>query len=284
MSRNFVIIHIGMHKTGTTYLQYNFFPKLENVIYAHGNHFFRPWRDQVSENKNHLLLSYEGFSGIAWNECWKLGKRNGHNWSKSFEENVTSLKKFFPDAIIIIVMRRHGDLLVSLYKQYIQEGGFLSLKGFYGDNGVISPSDLNLKFRIDIIKKNFSNCYFLNFERFKKYGDKYIETFFKREFEGIEINDRLVNSLRNKNRSISGKKIVLLRMINPYYYRLPKKAKGIIRYLRLSPRDIFQTKLSFWSSPDNDELENLRINTNKSFQEDWEFFKLNEWQFRELLE
>ena len=145
-----VIIHIGMHKTGTTFLQKVIFPKLDNTFYAHNNEFFIPWKEQLSKKADHMLLSYERFSGFPWN---KFKEKN--SWLKSFYLNIDQLKKFFPNAIIIIFFRKQGDLLLSIYKQYLQVGGELSFDDFYGDGKILEKEDLSIKSRLDYIKDYF---------------------------------------------------------------------------------------------------------------------------------
>lgn len=273
-----LIIHIGLHKTATTYLQYHWFTGLSNVLYIHGNRFFKQWEQQVNRGDDNLLLSFEGFSGLAWNELWMQGKSNDHRWLDSFKSNILSLKQFFPKAHIIILFRHHGDLLLSMYKQYIQAGGVLDLEGFYGENGIIRPLDLSFRERIDFLRTHFDCCYFLNYEEYKKDGDDYMKNFFLAEFNirKTTINTRGEN---NKNTSITGWKIECLRAINNYYQRMPRKFRSIIRYLRWSPRDILQQKFAFWKPKDPETFNILREEINQKFEQDWAYFEQHQWNY-----
>ena len=125
-----ILIHIGLHKTATTYLQRSFFPELIDIEIYHAPRFF----DQIGKiqlNEKDLLISNEGISGVAWNELWKNGIQNEYHWIDSFKNAIGNLKILFPDAIILVLYRKHGELLISMYKQYIQEGGVLQLNRFY---------------------------------------------------------------------------------------------------------------------------------------------------------
>jgi hypothetical protein len=275
-----VFIHIGLHKTATTYLQYQFFPAMTGVRYIHGSDFFKQWQSQSGDRNKKLLLSYEGFSGLAWNRTWLLGARNDFHWLDSFVFNIESLKLFFPDATLIVFFRRHGDLLVSMYKQYIQEGGVLSLNSFFGDDCVITPNDLSFRVRIELIKKLFPNSFFINYEEYKAIGDDYLKTFFSQELN-IHSNLRPVNNNNIKsNNSITGLKIEWLRTINKYYGTLPIKVKSGLRYVGWSPRDIFQERLDFWKPADPAELQILREKVNDERSQDWDYFLANQWCVR----
>ena len=271
-----LIIHIGLHKTATTYLQYNFFSGLTKISYIHGSRFFEQWKQQAAARNSSLLLSYEGFSGVAWNEDWKRGVPNDHNWITSFEDNIISLKQAFPNAIILVFFRKHQDLLISMYKQYIQEGGVLKLDQFYGADGVIRPQDLSFEERINLIGEHFEDYHFLNYETFRAEGDSYLADFFKVTFD-VELKAGYKAGSSQANYSISGSKVEYLRHINEYYQRLPKKVKGLLRSTHWSPRDIMQQRLSFWKPLDPVEFQQVKDQIRVEFSEDWLFFEDRQW-------
>lgn len=276
---NKIILHLGLHKTGTTFLQHKYFPLLEKVFFAHGNSFFKPWSSQVENDNDYMMLSYEGFSGVAWNDLWIRGISNDHHWFNSFEKNVLALKKFFPNASIVVVFRKHEELLFSMYKQYIQEGGLLAYENFYGSkDAIIRHEDLLFRNRIEIIKNTFENSYFLNYHEFKKDGVEYFDSFFQSEFG---INRKEFDQVRKpeQNKSISGSKVELLRRVNFYYGKLPRKVRGFIRYIRWSPRDILQQRLGFWNSIDSYTLQENKVKIKEEFASDWEFFEKSQWNY-----
>lgn len=274
MSKN-LIIHIGLHKTGTTYLQYNFFPMLKDVLYIHGNQFFRQWQQQSWEQKGNCLISYEGFSGLAWNlknpELFNL------HWIDSFEQNIENLSNFFPNAIILTSIRKPSELLISMYKQYIQEGGVLKLADFYNQNGVIRNEDLVIINRIKYIQSKFERSYFLNYESFRKNGDDYLLKFFRSEFNIVcEVKK---NRVKSTNGSILGNKLEFLRKVNYFYNKTPLSIRQTLKLFRLTPRDIIQNKLNFWESFDKEEFLQIKENLNIHFEEEWkEFERFYQWK------
>lgn len=271
-----------MHKTGTTYLQYNFFPRLENTIYIHGNRFFQQWINQSIESKQFCLWSYEGFSGVAWRESTlrMMNPNNAGYWIKSFENNIKNLKSFFPEASIVCVFRKPGDLLLSMYKQYLHEGGVLSFKDFFGSEGVIGEQDLSILARIDLLKKSFDNCYLLNYTDFKEEGDKYFIDFFQSEFD-LNIDKNHSQSTVKGNRSVSGWKMEALRRTNRYYGHFPSSVRKGLRRLRWSPRDIFQNRLNTFNTKDDEYLVQRMKEINHHFISEWDIFeKQYQWKFR----
>ena len=136
MSRE-VYIHIGYPKTGTTFLQNEIFPKLNEVHYIRSDRI-RPETskimrqeefsfdyEQVKNNlEKHLvdgknLISNEGFMGNLL-----VGKAINN---KLIADRLAFL---FPNVKIIITIRNQYDLVESLYKQYIQLGGTKTLREF----------------------------------------------------------------------------------------------------------------------------------------------------------
>lgn len=262
-----LIIHVGLHKTGTTFLQNTYFKSLENTLYMHGNSFFVPWKEQLDKTTKNMLLSYEGFSGIAWHK--------EYSWINSFEMNIEALKRFFPEAIIIVVFRKHGDLALSMYKQYINEGNSCTLDEFFGDNAIISTQDLNFKRRIEFLEQKFNKVYLLNYETFKVEGFSYLDDLFGKELN-LERNE-IEQKSGKSNKSLTGSKLDLLRKINPVYNRLPIKLRKLLRYVKISPRDILQNKMSFWNPKDLKQFEEFKNQINKDFAEDWQYFESKQW-------
>lgn len=120
------VVHIGFHKTGSTWLQEHIFPNAQGVIpttedklayqlirdLTEGEVFrHSTFEAYVNEAPGRLLLSYEGIVGSPWN----LGV--------TADERADRLLSVVPDADIVVVRRDPSELRRSLYVQYIQQGG-----------------------------------------------------------------------------------------------------------------------------------------------------------------
>ena len=131
-----VFIHVGLHKTGSTFLQSEVFPKLEdvNLISFYDNDLLKKDFEYlqsinpifIDENrldnikkyffasKKKILVSSEQFSG---NFSFQITGSGGQ-----FYLNMEILKKIFPDAKIVIIFRNQLDLIISHYKDEVAFG------------------------------------------------------------------------------------------------------------------------------------------------------------------
>ena len=134
-------IHIGMHKTASTYLQKAVFPKMDNLNVI--NQDVAPWfydefikvnshkfdsniflkefiRKSDYTNKvgtNILAISEENLSGDIYSgQCSK--------------ELMHRLKECFDDAQILIVLRNPVDYILSAYSNYVLHGGTKTIRNW----------------------------------------------------------------------------------------------------------------------------------------------------------
>ncbi len=144
-------IHIGYHKTGTTWLQYHGLRKHPNIILINfkrnqdarivdvpgvnkllrqlcsmsdfdfqPEYFKEKFKEIISKyttSSSAIGVSFEGLSGNNLN-----GNDSARIANRVFE--------IFGPTKIIIVIRNQIDMINSIYKQYIQTGGTLSIKQF----------------------------------------------------------------------------------------------------------------------------------------------------------
>lgn len=132
-----MIVHIGFPKTGTSLFQKRIFPHLEGIKYVNYNaskKFFKELifeddlyyegAEKKAESKQFLdpekptLFSFEALVGPAF-------INSGMN-----RKTVAIRLKELGTEKVIITIRNQYDAIVSLYKQYLQEGGTLNLSDF----------------------------------------------------------------------------------------------------------------------------------------------------------
>ena len=75
--------------------------------------YFRPRVSEIEAKGLVPVLSNEEFSG------------NPHSGSYQSLENARRLHRIFPEAKVLIVIRRQVDQILSSYKQYVSRGGAL---------------------------------------------------------------------------------------------------------------------------------------------------------------
>ena len=144
-----VTFHIGLHKTGTTFLQRNVFPVMEGI---HSYVYYHPLWDLFSAREDeHMIVSCERLSGSPFSGSWA-------NQGATYVENIG---RMFPEAKCIIGFRKHDALVRSLYKQYLHEGSTASPDElFHPDgSGKIGFEDLQFRRRIEQCDQHFADVF-----------------------------------------------------------------------------------------------------------------------------
>ena len=122
-----IYFHIGFHKTGTTYLQNNVFPNITGVSYVprfagldllnglinHENYkkeqTLKLLMPYVKEDV--VVISFEGLVGQPFYSNTELSLR------------IAQRISLFENPHVIVTIRRQENIIDSLYRQFIQQGG-----------------------------------------------------------------------------------------------------------------------------------------------------------------
>lgn len=115
------LIHVGLHRTGTTYLQTRMFPQIEGVRYAE-----KPSSREIEQlgaerhDRRPLLISHEGLLARKRDGVTRPGR-------------LARLAVLFPDAVPVLTVRRHDRWVRSLYVYHLNKGDRRSFKTFLRD-------------------------------------------------------------------------------------------------------------------------------------------------------
>ncbi len=139
-----LLIHVGLHKTGTTWLQ-------DRVFVNNKLGFDSPWGPMASPAVAEFMLvdplSFDAKATLA-----RLGPDVDASRAKGYipvlsHEGLSSrpvrgtyyaptvagrLHEVFPNARIVIGIREQKGMILSLYRQFVRNGGVYSLKQFIG--------------------------------------------------------------------------------------------------------------------------------------------------------
>jgi len=188
-----IYIHIGFHRTGTTFLQRKIFPFLENTNYIPQYEIIDVLTD-ITTTDPYLWenLNYQNKIFAALSKFLQKDKKNilsaeclvGFPFTKGINRTIVinRLKSLFPSAKLIVGFREQSSMLTSIYSLYIREGGtlkFSSLINKYNNrnfgyliyDNLIETIDLDYyKYSVFFmqIKELFSeeNIYFILLEEF----------------------------------------------------------------------------------------------------------------------
>lgn len=122
------IVHIGYHKTATNWFQRLFYPNVRNYRYVHRkrvraafteDHAFKfdpavAFSRLQEASPDGLILCEEELSGNL---------HNGGLFGFLSKEVAFRIKETLPHAEIVIFIRSQAEMINSVYKQYIKEGG-----------------------------------------------------------------------------------------------------------------------------------------------------------------
>lgn len=195
-----VYIHIGYPKCGSTFLQNNVFPYMEDVNFIHKNiknkykneHIHFVSLCELKEGKN--LISSEALAG-----SWTQEDR----YCDGFEM-ADRLKALYPNAKIIVILREKEKWLKSFYQQFMVDAGKNVYIKDYDDwfNNHFNQELLRFDEHIKYLKKTFDDVLVLDFKDLKKDNDKFIQKicdFMDIEFPKNYVRKRAMVGLKPKH-------------------------------------------------------------------------------------
>jgi hypothetical protein len=217
------IIHIGFHKTGTTYLQKNVFenfPKKFNRIsqteirqkiilpspFRYDENIFKKIINNADERR--LVLSSEFISSGLHKDDFR---------SKT---NADRIKALVPEAKIIIGVREQLSMITSAYNQYLKARGSHSIQQY-----IIPPISKIYKFEhlqyhhlvkyyIELFGKE--NVLVLPYEILKQDPKLYLQTVFNFIDEPKLINDIKFDIKKKVNSSLKPCVLNIKKYFNPF--------------------------------------------------------------------
>ena len=188
-----MILHLGLAKTGTSWLQKKVFP-LMDVQYYHVGHY-----DVVGKKTDEkTLFSFEGLSGTPYDDNRYL--------------LADQLKRLFPEAKIVVVFREKESYIKSLYSQYIKGGGVHSygwFKTYLSNASGFLDWDSYKSYLIGLW--GYEQCLFLTFEDFLLDKKRFVQqlcTFFNVPDVSSHVDYTSLNT------SLSERQIKVWRLMN----------------------------------------------------------------------
>ncbi len=225
------LIHIGYHKTATSWLQKNLFvdhPQIEmpfnyeqtveNIVFPNSlyfsieatKNFFSSGIDSVSSRNIVPVLSAERLCG------------NPHSGGYDSKEIADRLYGVFPSAKVLIVVRNQVDMIASTYKQYIMADGVATLDEYLqGANPERYPSFNLDHFSYDRLAKYYmsifgdENVKLMFFEDFCKTPNVFANNILA--FMGVEaVPENGFDFNKKVNKSLSDTSYRALRILNKF--------------------------------------------------------------------
>ncbi|NNT72553.1 hypothetical protein HKT18_10025 [Flavobacterium sp. IMCC34852] len=165
-----VHLHIGLHKTGTTYLQYNIFPSLKDFHYVQ----LPPWRiltqanlsvQELEKYKSEILQGWDGQKDLIISNEFFSGAIEKFS-KQQLICILDNLKQLFPQAKIIIVLRSPKGYFNSLYNFRVVSRGFCtkSMSDYYAQNKQYFLEKFDYDFLLKAVSDRFSKTSAIKYE------------------------------------------------------------------------------------------------------------------------
>ena len=150
------LIHIGYHKTGSSWLQRELFGRTDRGFHPLAPDCDQGELDPRSFARRFLWISPFDFDPAALREeaealtnqphsgrlviSHERLSGNPHSGGYDSREIADRLHQVFPNALILIVLREQSSMILSSYRQYLKVGGACSLTDYLSKGDGIRPS------------------------------------------------------------------------------------------------------------------------------------------------
>jgi len=265
-----IYIHLGLPKTGSTYLQREVFPRFDGIHYIKKRHFYNHTGIISASNAQKYLLSHE---------C--IIKANTIGLIRD-NRRIAALAENYPEAKIILFFRRHDSWIKSRYYYYIRKNGYRTFDEFLdinNDNGLLKLEKLEFKRDIALVEDFFTHkpCILFHEELIK--NPQKVITYLA-QIMGVTFNNKRIPS-NPVNVAFNPKQLKIIRRFNSLFrYRPSKNRYKPIRSIHRNMRKLAIHTIGLLSLgiPDflftdntplipDEKLEQLR----KQFDNDWHF-------------
>lgn len=190
-----IFFHVGLGKTGSTYLQHKFFPKLNGIHYIHHTNYKKSIDIIGRKKHNRYMVSRE--------------------FDRQFLKEIKKFSAVYPDTHPIMVLRRQDSWIASQYRRFTKNGRGIYFKEFVdleNNQGRWDIKEMNFYEKIEQLEKYFNKKpLVLLYDELRK--DPI--TFFKKiaVYTGTTFEESSI-SLSPKHRSYSEKQLLHVRRIS----------------------------------------------------------------------
>lgn len=132
------LVHIGYHKTGTTWFQKRFYPAVDHAAFVPRklvrSAIIEPRAFDFSPDdaRDRILAFTEGRRPLLCEENLSGYLHNGGLGGLLSREVADRVHAIFPDAQIVVLLRSQPSMVAAAYAQYVLAGGTLDLPGYVG--------------------------------------------------------------------------------------------------------------------------------------------------------
>ncbi len=223
-----IFFHLGIPKAASTYLQLKVFPRLKGLTYYRKKYFkhFSNIVKKAPPNHSPFLFSSEMYNRL--------------------EERAEKISKEFPDAGIILVLRRQDRWIKSKYKYYLWKNGNKNFRDFfdiYNDQGAWQQADLYYQPKIEALEQLFDKQpLILLLDELQHTEGKFLDKL--QNYTGT-ILDKTPKGQKIKT-AFSDHQLILLRDFNKAFpYKKPQHWPRFLKQLHMNLRQAVNYLVAF---------------------------------------
>jgi len=185
-----IYFHVGLGKTGSTYLQKKVFPKLRNIKYIPTNQY----------RKSKIILNGKSEGNFLLSREFDIQLKQQLRWFVST----------YPETKVIIVFRKHDQWLLSQYKRHVKNGWYKGFDAFFSleNDSFWDKKELNYFPMIQYIEERTkSKPLVLFYDELESDPDSFVKKIIKFTDSDFDLNDL---SVRKVHTSYSEKQLSFL--------------------------------------------------------------------------
>jgi hypothetical protein len=226
------LIHIGYHKTGTSWLQ-------QMIFSAPSAGFVTPWSSMYIADE--LILPHElDFDASTARDAFAAGltatdglvpvltweRLSGSPHAGGFDSALIArrLAEVFPAGRVLIVVREQRSAILSMYQQYARDGGIATLEGYLRPR---NPAEIP-QFRFEHLAYDRLVSYYyeqfgraavlvLAYERLARDPDAFVRRI--QDFAGVTVDASAAVPSRVINASLGAGTLAIKRWANRWFVR-----------------------------------------------------------------
>lgn len=203
------IVHIGYHKTATNWFQRNYYPNVRNYHYVHRKKVRRAFLSdsglKFDPERAARALEVESLDGLILCEEELSGNiHTGGLFGCLTKELAGRIHRVLPEAEIVIFIRNQVDMVASVYKQYVKEGGtysvnrylfpyrYLPQSGFQPAKAPLFSFDhFDYQALVNLYRKHFGpeHVHVFLYEEFSRDNQAFIKRYAQRFGFEVNLND-----------------------------------------------------------------------------------------------
>lgn len=196
-----IILHVGMHKTATTFLQEELFPKI--VQHNQDVQFIDTFSIDmdINEYKKTVIISDENLDGGSY----RLFRNHRHR-----NRIARNLARMFPEAEVMVCFRDKEKWLKSAYKQFVVGYGWTGSFGEY--MAFMDPDVLDFNDYVFKLHEHFKKVHVLTFEDLVENPENFVSDICS--IVGVAIPPDI--DYRKKNVAITDKQVKMIQIISHF--------------------------------------------------------------------